>query len=478
MPFPSRLAARHRLLLSSAALLLSACNSLQAQTPGTGMTPTDNATLQRALSAYDAGDFTQAEPLLRALATRYRSSFDANEALGSLYAEKGDLAAALPFLERATTLAPRRAIAHANLGAALLKQNHLPHAVIELQTAAQLDPQDQQTQSNLGHALFQAGQPAAAARAFSAARLLSTSDPELAAELIYDEALADYQAGEFPQAALLLGTLAPDSMTAADQSLAADTDEKLAHYKDALLHYQAAAHLEPSAANLYALAVELLRHWTWDEALKVAAYGEQRYPQDQRFPFAQGVALYADGKYTPAVAIFSSLLAQYPENETYAALLGRSCNAIDTSGADADANHCAALQTFAESHPHNAEVATYAAKRILEQPAGEQNSAEADRLLHQAIAADPQLAQAWFQLGVLAQQQQKWQQSTVALEKAVALAPSDPEAHYRLSRAYSHLGRKDEAQQQMQLHQQDADEQKTALNARLQDVVTFLLKAK
>jgi hypothetical protein len=30
----------------------------------------------------------------------------------------------------------------------------------------------------------------------------------------------------------------------------------------------------------------------------------------------------------------------------------------------------------------------------------------------------------------------------------------------------------------MQLHQQDADEQKTALNARLQDVVTFLLKAK
>ncbi len=50
-----------------------------------------------------------------------RAAIEANEALGSLYAEAGDLARALPSLERSCALAPRQALAHANLGAAYLK---------------------------------------------------------------------------------------------------------------------------------------------------------------------------------------------------------------------------------------------------------------------------------------------------------------------------------------------------------------------
>jgi tetratricopeptide (TPR) repeat protein len=98
-------------------------------------------------------------------------------------------------------------------------------------------------------------------------------------------------------------------------------------------------------------------------------------------------------------------------------------------------------------------------------------------LLQQALAEDPKLTEAYYQLGVLEQQRSHWKESAVVLEKAVELRPSYPEAHYRLSRAYSHLGMRDDAQKQMALQQQYAQQEKDHLNARMQEVVTFLLKA-
>jgi hypothetical protein len=80
-------------------------------------------------------------------------------------------------------------------------------------------------------------------------------------------------------------------------------------------------------------------------------------------------------------------------------------------------------------------------------------------------------------MGVLEQQRSRWKESAVVLEKAVELRPTYPEAHYRLSRAYSHLGMRDDAQKQMVLQQQYAQQEKDHINARMQEVMTFLLKA-
>lgn len=430
------------------------------------MQPADQATLKAALDAYDQGNLTAAEPKLHDLASRYPKNFEANEALGSLYAEQGDTQRALPYLEHAAAIAPNQPIARANLGAAWLKLGDLAKAVHELQSAAALDPANLHTQSDLGQALLQAHQPAAAAQAFAAAHALDPNNQDIA----YNQALALYQANDLAHSASVLAAL--PTMSALTQSLAGDVAEKSGQYQDALVHYQAAARLDPSAANLYTLTIELLRHWTWNEANQVAAYAATRYPDDTRFTVAQGIALYADSKYPQAAAIFSTLLARDPNNEMYADLLGRSCGAA----ADAPIPHCGELEQFVENHPGNARAATYAATRILQLPLDAQDTPKADRLLHQAVAADPNLAEAWFELGVLAQQRLDWQQSAVALEKAITLRPSYAEAHYRLSRAYAHLGKRDQAQQQMTLQQQYAQQEKDALNSRMKEVVTFLLK--
>ena len=98
----------------------------------------------------------------------------------------------------------------------------------------------------------------------------------------------------------------------------------------------------------------------------------------------------------------------------------------------------------------------------------------ARNLLEHAIRVDPKLADAYYQLGVLDQEEMEWDKSTMPLEKAIELRPYFAEAHYRLGRAYSHLGRHKEAAKEIELQQQYAKEQKAAIDARLKSVTTFL----
>lgn len=433
------------------------------------MSVADRNALHVALDAYDQGQAAKAEPMLRDLARRYPKNYEANEALGGIYAEANDLVQALPYLQRACEIAPRQALAHANLGAAYLKQGRGTDAERELQRASLLEPGNGATESNLGQALMLTAQPAKAAKAFRIAVAAQPRDWDLR----YNLALALYESGDAQQSAAVLTKIPDEAMTDQTHLLAGDVNEKLGDFKEAVLHYQAAAQRNPSDTNLYTLTLEFMRHWTWDEAIKIAEFGASRYPASAHFKAADGIALYGNNKYPEAAEVFASLLAKDPENALYADLLGRSCSLV-AEGASAD---CSGLEDFAQRHPENARAALYAATSILHRPAADQDADKVEKLLQHALDADPKLAEAYYQMGVLDQQRSQWKESAEVLEKAVELRPSYPEAHYRLSRAYSHLGKRDEAQQQIALQQQYAQQEKDHLNARMQEVVTFLLKA-
>lgn len=456
---------------SLAALTLLTSGSLSAQKSPLGsssLPPHDRATLKRALDAYDQGDLKASEPLLTELAARYPKNYEANEALGSLYAETDRTTDSLRYLRRACQVAPREAIAHANLGAAYLKLSKPDEAVSELHLALKFDPRNGGALSNLGQALLLKAQPAEAAKAFAAAAALQPSDSALE----YNLALALYESKSLREAAAALERIPAADATDQTEALGGDIAEKLGDYQRAVVHYQAAAKLNPSDANLYALTLELMRHWTWDEAIKMASYGAAHYPASTHFEVSKGIAEYGGSHYPEAVVTFSNLLQKDTENALYADLLGRSCSAI----AEDASVQCNGLSEFAHRHPENAQAATYAAVSLLHRPSAEQDKPEVKRLLDQAIAANPNLPEAQFQLAVLEQSQNHWQESVAPLQRAIALRPTYPEAHYRLSRAYAHLGRKDEAQQEIALQQKYTQEAKDAVNAHLQEVVTFLVK--
>jgi len=405
--------------------------------------------------------------MLHSLATRYPKNYEANEALGSLYAETDNLPQALIYLRRACTIAPSQALSHANLGALYLKLTHPADAVHELEIAAKLDPRNGPTQANLGQALMLAKRPRDAAKAFAVASAISPDN----VDFTYNHALALYDGGSPQEAATLLEAIPEASMTPELHSLAGDAEEHAGQFAKALKHFQAAASANPSDANLYALIVELLRHWNWEEVIQVADFGTSRYPTSNHFRTAAGIAYYAKGDYTAAVGTFSKLLQQDPENMMAADLLGRSCGALG-DGVNAG---CAVVGDFARRHPGNAVMTTYAAIAILHAQQADQNLDKAASLLKEAIAADPNYAEAYLRMGVLEQMRTHWAESTPYLERCVTLNPTGAEAHYRLSRAYAHLGRNQDAQAQIALHQRYSKQSKDSLDTRMQEVMRFIL---
>ena len=432
-----------------------------------GMSEQDQQTLHRALDAYDSGDARTAEPLLRELNQSYPGNYPAAEALGSLYAESGDLDAALPLLRRATALAPLESLAFANLGAAYLKLSRAADAVRELRRAVALDPHNAASQLNLGQALVLAGDPEAAVKAFAAAAAI---DPENA-KVRYAWALALYNSNAPAQAADLLNKVPAAAWTDGMHALAGDANERAGNFPRAIAEFEAAAKQNPSEDNLYALTAELMRHWNWKEAIEVADYGSRSFPKATRFRIAAGASLYGAGDFKGAVQVFAALLAADPANSMEADLLGRSCAAL----ADGQFIGCEGVYEYAERHPGNPVMTTYAAIALLHAPGNPETLDKAEALLRSAISNNPQYAEAYMRLGAVQQARQQWAESAGSLERAIALDPSSAEAHYRLARAYAHLGRREEAQQQNALRQSCEDKAKASIDARMQEVVRFVL---
>jgi tetratricopeptide (TPR) repeat protein len=314
---------------------------------------------------------------------------------------------------------------------------------------------------------MQGGKSAEAAKAFAAA---SAVDPG-SADYRHDWALALLDSGD-PKSAREVAEAIPGRENSAEtQSLLADIAERLGDYKAAGEYYKAAASLDPSEANINALAFEFLKHWTFDPAIKMYQIGLSEYPESVRLRLGLGIAQYASNNYPASALIFSGLLDKDPDNALYADLLGHSCSLI----ADEQGTGCDSLEAFAEHHPKNAEAAAFAAASILRRPVDEDQLGKAKRLLDSALSADPKLAEAHYEMGLLYQQQKQWAASVPPLEQAVALRPKFSEAHYHLARSYFQLGRKQDGQREISLQQKYSQQAKDDVNERFKKLTTFLV---
>ena len=434
---------------------------------GRQIAPADQTRLQYALTAYTAGKVEEAENTLRDLAERYPDKFEVVETLGLIYAGRGELDRALPLLEagyRANQASPEAA---ANLGAAYLKLSRVEKAVTTLHRAVSLDPKNGQTQSSYGQALMMAKRPQEAARAFGAA---NARDPDNA-DTLYNWALAEFDSGETRQTSAILARIPSNSRSAQVESLCGDAEESQGHFDRALACFHSASQLEPSEANLSALGIELLRHWSFDAAIKVYEYSLTKHPASSRLQTGLGIALYGNGGYEKAAHVFSGLLVSFPDEASYAKFLGQACVALKVeSRAD-----CAVLLSYAQQHPTDAVVGRLAAATILEQ----HDSAQFDlarRMLERAIAQDPRSADGFYRLGVLDQEQGKWSDSVTRLQRAAALWPGSSKTHLRLAVAYYHLGQKEQAHQEAMLQKQYRQSEDADMEAKRKELTTFILQ--
>ena len=440
-----------------------------AASAGTGSAAaqgSDADLLERARAALDRGKPDQAAPLFREVLKTNPSSFEANESLGLIAADAGSYEQALPYFEAGCRSAPKEALGHANLGATLLALNQDQRAVAELERAAALDPHNAQTAENLGRGWMKLKEPARAAKQFGAA----AAQERPTAELLYNWALALFDSDAFAQATDVLLRLAPAEISGESESLFGDAEEKLGHFQSAVSHMRRASEIAPTEPNLYALVVELLRHWSWQQATEICHFARSRFPNSDRLSVAQGIALYGNGSYAEAADVFAELLAAKPDSAVYADTLGRACSLM----AEDTHDRCGRLQAFADAHPENAAVNVYAASALLIKPKGEQDLPRAEQLLRTALRDKADNSEALYQLGILYQMELRWPESVDALKKAVALRPAFAEAHYRLARAYFHLGDRPAGEAEIALQKRYQAEEKDALDRRMKSVTLFL----
>jgi len=438
---------------------------LQGQPPATAAMERE---FQAAMTAEDKGDLVRAESLLLDLHKKQPGIFAVDESLGLLYVAGEKFAQALPLLEAAARESDRSDVAHANLGAAYFKLHRNLDALHEFERAAQLNGKNAATQQALGQLWMEANQPERAAEAFGAALEQLPGD----SNLLLNRAQALVAAGQCGQAKEILDKLPGAEQSAAAQSLLGDIDEKSGAYQQAAQHYGRAVELDPSEADVWMLGQEFLRHWTFDAAIREFEAAAPRFPQSARMRLGLGAAYFGYGTYDKAIPVFADLLDADPGNNLYAELLGMSCTAVMQETQP----RCTILLTYGQSHSGDAKVSTYAATMLLQGAATEERLRLARKLLESALTADPKLADAQYEMGVLKQNQSDWRGSISNLEAAVALKPDFAKAHYRLALAYWRSGRKEESQAEMELQQRYAKQQQDDLNQRLRQVTTFLVE--
>jgi tetratricopeptide (TPR) repeat protein len=186
-----------------------------------------------------------------------------------------------------------------------------------------------------------------------------------------------------------------------------------------------------------------------------------------------GAAYFGAAKYPQAISVFADLLQSEPDNAMVADLLGISCNAVTPEPRP----RCAVLVHYAESHPADPRASAYAAAYLLSESDSESRRPLIRKLIEAALAADPPLPEAQFQMGTFLEDDGQWNDSIPYLERAIQLKPDYSQAHYHLALAYWRTGRKQEGQAQMALQRKYSRQQQQDLDRRLNQITTFLLKA-
>jgi superkiller protein 3 len=81
--------------------------------------------------------------------------------------------------------------------------------------------------------------------------------------------------------------------------------------------------------------------------------------------------------------------------------------------------------------------------------------------LKKAIQIDPQLGNAYLELGILYSQRKDYPEAVSALQKAIEITRLPAEAHYRLGQVFNHMGEAEKASKEIELFKQSSEQKKS-----------------
>lgn len=221
--------------------------------------------------------------------------------------------------------------------------------------------------------------------------------------------------------------------------LLGDCYEAMGKFQEAAAQYQIAARADPSEANLFSFASELLKYRGYTEAVQVLSYGTRQYPESARLRVALGVAEYSTGDYANAVRTFCDAVDLNPNDARPLEFLGKMAGVAPGLSRDVSAR----LKHFALEYPNNAAASYYYAMSLLASPQASDRGGDDSpkRFLQRAVALSPDFAQAHYQLGIVCEEDGDTSSAIREFEIAAKQDRTMGAAHYHLARLYQKTGR-------------------------------------
>jgi len=428
---------------------------------------------QEAVELYDSNHLSEAATRLEGLVRQLPGSFDVHELLGMVYSSQGREQEANEHLEKAARLNPNSAAARTNLATNLVKLHQLAPAELEFKKAHALEPSTYDTNHNLGEFYIATGKLPQAVPFLEKAHQIKPD----AYDNGYDLALAYVENHNTALAKRVVRDLLTLRNTAELHNLLGEIEEKNGNFVPAEHEYETAAHMDPSESNLFDWSSELLLHRTLDPAVDVFQRATERYPKSPRLAIGLGMALYSRGNYDDAVKTLLRAADLSPSDPECYYFLSK---AYDSSPGQAD-EVIQRFRRFVELQPRNARAPYYYAMSLWKGRRAQDASVDfqqIEMLLKKSVQLDAKFAEAHLQLGNLYSDQRKYDVAVPQYQQALALNADLADAHYRLGQALVHLGKKDEAQDQLRVYQKLRTEHLAEVERQRAEVRQFVYSEK
>jgi tetratricopeptide (TPR) repeat protein len=238
--------------------------------------------------------------------------------------------------------------------------------------------------------------------------------------------------------------------------------------------YQRAAELAPTELHFFSWGAELLLHRAFEPAVEVFRTGRARYPESVRLLLGLGASYYAEGAREEAAQSFVQAIDLDATDARPYLFLGR---LLATENASPVA-WTSKMKQFATLQPQNAMAHYLYGLALAKEAGGENNGPSAEQQFRKAIERDPHFGNAYLQLGILLSERKDFAGAIDSLQKAIAYTPVPDEAHYRLAEVYRRMGDAEKARQQTALYKQISEQKAHEEERERHDIQQFVYTLK
>ena len=239
------------------------------------------------------------------------------------------------------------------------------------------------------------------------------------------------------------------------EDLLGDIQESRGDNLAAVKSYQAAVALAPNEEKYrLSLAVELIRHDSFEPARVALKQAEKLQPESWRIQLALGMVEHFGGTDDAATKYLLRAVELAPQPEEALQYLGDI--QMDRASAPAPAA-VAKLCQYSDGHPKNGHMAYYCGAVLFRRDyvtGDKTHAAEILRRLYASIALLPKDdAAPHCQLGKAYRWLERWPEALGESEVCARLDPESADAHYRLAQIYERMKQPEKQQKEIKLYE-------------------------